>query len=144
MVPPTGSGGSPAPIDRPILEFLRDRLETTPQVARAAIFDGDGHLELRVHLSDAYYPDSVESASLTVRWYTNDDFKIHYREARDGSDWECRWDRHPNPHNARDHFHEPPDASTPGTDASWPTDYREVLTLVLDEIEDRIADLWSE
>lgn len=143
MVPPTGSGGSPAPIDRPVLEFLRDRLETTPQAERAVITD-DGHLELRVRLSDSYYPDSVQAVSLTVRWYTNDDFKIHYREVHDGSDWECRWDRHPNPHNARGHFHEPPNASTPGADASWPTDYRNVLTLVLDEIEERIAALWSE
>lgn len=144
MVPPTDSGGSPAPIDRPILEFLRDRLETTPQVEKTAITDADGHLELRVRLSDVYYHGSVQAASLTVRWYTNDDFKIHYREVHDEHDWECRWDRHPNPHNTRGHFHGPPDASTPGRDASWPTDYREVLTFILDEIEGRIANLWSE
>lgn len=144
MVPPTDSGGSPAPIDRPILEFLRDRLETTSQVERAVVTDARGHLELRVDLADEYYPTSVQAANLTVRWYTNDDFTIHYREVHDHRDWECRWDRHPNPHNAREHFHEPPDASTPGEDASWPTDYREVLTLVLDRIEDRIADLWSD
>lgn len=143
MAPPTDSGGSPAPIDRPILEFLRDRLETTPQVERAVIAD-DGHLGLRVDLSDAYYPASVLEARLAVRWYTNDDFTVHYREVHDGRDWECRWDRHPNPHNSRDHFHGPPDATTPGEDASWPTDYREVLTLVLDDVEDRIADLWNQ
>lgn len=142
-VVPTGDGSSPAPIDRPILEFLRDRLATTPQVERATI-ETDGHLQLRVRLSEAYYPDDVREASLTVRWYENDDFKIHYREARDDADWECRWDRHPNSHNARAHFHEPPNASTPGRDESWPTDYREVLTLVLDEVEARIADCWSE
>jgi hypothetical protein len=144
MVPPAGDGSSPAPIDRPVLEFLRDRLETTPQVERAVITDADGHLELRVELSTAYYPDNVRATTLSVRWYANDDFKIHYREACDGSDWECRWDRHPNPHNAREHFHEPPDASTPGKDASWPDDYREVLTLVLDDVAKRIANLWSE
>lgn len=143
MVPPTGSGGSPAPIDRPILEFLRERLETTRQVERAAITDG-GHLELRAELSEAYYPESVRTATLMIRWYTNDDFTVHYREARDDGDWECRWDRHPNPHNTREHFHGPPEASTPGEDASWPTDYREVLALVLDEVEERIAEIWSE
>lgn len=144
MAPPAGDGASPAPIDRPILEYLRDRFETTSLAERAVITDANGHLELRVRLSTAYYPENVETASLSIRWYANDDFKIHYREARDGSDWECRWDRHPNGHNARDHFHEPPDASTPAGDASWPSDYREVLTLVLDDVEDRIADLWSE
>jgi hypothetical protein len=143
MVPPTGDGGSPAPIDRPILEFLRMRLQATGQVATALITDASGHLELRVTLAPSSYPDSVEEATLAVRWYTNDDFKIHYREVQPDRSWECRWDRHPNPHNTRDHFHPLPAAPTPGDDASWPTDHRDVLRLVLDEIEDRIAALWG-
>jgi len=32
---------------------------------------------------------------------------------------------------------------TPGEDASWPTDYRDVLRLVLNEIEGRITQLWD-
>lgn len=85
----------------------------------------------------------VEEAILTVRWYTNDDFKIHYQEDHGDSAWKCRWDRHPNPHNTRDHFHAPPDALTPGEDATWPSDYRDVLAIVLSEIERRITDLWE-
>jgi hypothetical protein len=138
---PSDDGASPAPIDRPILEFLRDRLATTEQVWNATVTDADGHLELRVALSNAYYPDGVE-ATLWVRWYTNDDFKIHYRENRSREDWHCRWDRHPNPHNARDHFHPPPTATTPGEDSTWPDDYREMLRFVLDEIADRIDEVW--
>jgi hypothetical protein len=143
MVPPTGDGGSPAPIDRQILDYLRERLETSAQVADATITDGDDHLELRVRLSSAYYPTDIDEATLHVRWYTNDDCKIHYREVHQDSEWECRWDRHPNPHNSRDHFHPPPQASTPGEDADWPADYREMLTVVLDEIEARIEEHWS-
>jgi hypothetical protein len=143
MAPPTGDGGSPAPVDRQILEYLRERLETTAQVADAKITDGKDHLALRVRLSNAYYPTDVEEATLLVRWYTNDDCKIHYREVHHGSEWECRWDRHPNPHNTRDHFHPPPGAPTPGDDADWPAGYREMLTLVLDDIETRIRELWS-
>ncbi|WP_117594468.1 hypothetical protein [Haloprofundus halophilus] len=143
MAPPTGDGRSPAPIDRPILEFLQTRLQATAQVAQATITDTNGHLELQVTLASSYYPELVEEATLTVRWYTNDGFKIHYREVHPNRAWECRWDRHPNPHNTRDHFHPPPAAPTPGNDASWPTDYRDVLRLVLDEIEDRIASLWD-
>lgn len=142
MVPPTGDGGSPAPIDRQILEYLRERLETTPQVADATITDAEGHLALRVRLSNAYYPADVEEASLLIRWYTNDDCKIHYREVHQDSDWECRWDRHQNPHNTRDHLHPPPNAPTPGEDADWPTDYRQMLTVVFDKIEARIRELW--
>lgn len=142
-VPPTGGDGSPAPIDREILVYLRERLETTAQVTDATITADEGHLELRVRLSDAYYPNEVGAATLFVRWYTNDDCRIHYREARGDDTWECRWDRHPNTHNTRDHYHPPPDAATPGEDAEWPNDYRQFLTTVLDEIEARIAELWS-
>jgi hypothetical protein len=138
---PADDGASPAPIDRPVLELLRERLVGTAQVSEVTITDEGGHLELRTVLSDTYYPAAVKRAMLSVRWYTNDDFKIHYREVR-GDDWQCRWDRHPNPHNTHGHFHQPPDAKTPGKDASWPDDYREVLSLVLDEIERRIDDIW--
>jgi hypothetical protein len=144
MVPPTGDGGSPAPIDRPILEFLQTRLRATRQVDQAIITDASGHLELQVSFESSYYPSTVTEATLTVRWYSNDDFKIHYREIHSERVWECRWDRHPNPHNTRDHVHPPPAPPTPGDDASWPTDHRDVLTRVLDEIEERIAALWDE
>lgn len=144
MSPPTGDGGSPAPLDRPILEFLGTHLRATDQVSQAVVTDASGHLALQVTFVPSYYPATVDDAQLTVRWYTNDDFKLHYREARPDHDWECRWDRHPNTHNTRDHFHPPPTAATPGEDASWPSDHRDVLTLVLDEIEARIAALWEE
>lgn len=144
MVPPTDDGASPAPIDRSILEFLQARLQATRQVLRATITDASGHLELNVVLAHSYYPATVEDAQLTICWYTNDDFKLHYREEHSDHDWECRWDRHPNPHNTRDHFHPPPIAPTSGEDASWPDDHRDVVALVLDETEDRIATLWDE
>ena len=144
MTPPAGDGRSPAPIDRPVLEFLQTRLQATAQVARATITDASGHLELHVTLALSYYPETVEEASLTVRWYTNDDFKIHYREVHPDHAWECRWDRHPNPHNTRNHFHPPPTAPTPGKDEPWPNDHRDVLRLILDTIEERITGLWDD
>jgi len=144
MVPPTGDGRSPAPIDRPILEFLQTRFQATRHVFQAIITDASGHLELTVVFAPSYYPATVDDAQLTVRWYTNDDFKLHYREEYSDCAWECRWDRHPNPHNTRDHFHPSPTAPTPGEDASWPDDHRDVVALVLDEINDRIATLWNE
>ena len=77
MVPPTGDGESPAPIDRPILEFLQTRLQATRQVSQATVTDTSGHLELHVVCAPSYYPAAVDEAQLTVRWYTNDDFKLH-------------------------------------------------------------------
>lgn len=143
MVPPAGDGRSPAPIDRPILEFLQTHLQGTDQIARAIITDTSGHLELRATVASSYYPETVDEATLTVRWYTNDDFKIHYREVHPEQTWECRWDRHANPHNSRNHFHPPPAVPTPGDDASWPVDHRDVLRLVLTEVEQRIVELWN-
>ena len=144
MAPPTGDGGSPAPIDRPILEFIQTRLQATRQVSQATITYTSGHLKLTVIFAPAYYPASVGDARLSVRWYTNDDFKLHYREEHADHAWECRWDRHPNPHNTRDHFHPPPTAATPGEDTTWSVDHRDVVAFVLNEIEDRIATLWGE
>ncbi|MFC3958957.1 hypothetical protein [Halovivax cerinus] len=144
MAPPTGDGASPAPIDRPILESLQTHLQATAQVAEAVVSDASGHLELHVTLSASYYPASVTEATLSVRWDTNDDFSVHYRESHEDRTWDCRWDRHPNSHNSRDHFHPPPGASTPGDDASWPVDYRDVLRFVLGDVETRLTELWNE
>lgn len=136
-------GGAPLLSTDRSSNFYR-RLTGTRQVKQVSITDASGHLELHVTFAPIYYPTPVDDASLAVHWYTNDDFKIHYRDVRSDRTWECRWDRHPNPHNSRDHFHPPPTAPTSGEDASWPTDHRDVLALVLEEIEQRIADLWNE
>jgi hypothetical protein len=138
---PADDGSSPAPIDRAILEHLHDRLSSVGFVAEAAITD-DGHLGLQVLIAPGYYPDVVSEVDLTIRWYTNDDFKIHYREQHPDRTWERRWGRHPNPHNDREHHHPPPDADS-AVDASWPADYRDVLSLVLDDVEERLQTLWD-
>ncbi|MGM0399235.1 MAG: hypothetical protein ACQEQY_09615 [Halobacteriota archaeon] len=138
---PAADGRSPAPIDRPILEGLRDRLRAVDFVADAAITD-DGHIGLQVLVAAEYYPASVSEVDLLVRWYANDDFTIHYREHHAERSWERRWDRHPNPHNDRDHYHPPPDAGR-AEDASWPADYRDVISLVLDAVETRLQTLWE-
>lgn len=138
-MPPTDDE-SPA-VDRPVLEYVRDHLRGLRQFETVRLTD-DGHLALRATLSGDYYPGET-TATLTVRWFRNDDFGVHYREQRADGRWECRWDRHPNTHNDRDHYHPPPDALTPGEDDAWPTDYRDVLGLVIDEIESRIETLWD-
>lgn len=95
MVPPTGDGGSPASIDRLILKLLQTGSKRRGRSPHAAITDASGHFELQVVFASSYYPASVDDAILTVRWYTNDDFTIHYREVHSEHTWDCRWDRHP-------------------------------------------------
>lgn len=92
-----------------------------------------------------YFAGGVKRASLRIRWFETDDFSIHYAEQyRTGDSWECRWDRHPNDHNTRDHFHPPPNAPTPGSDEEYRDDWRDVLATVLTRLDERIEAFWSE
>ncbi len=91
-----------------------------------------------------YFPGGVTRASLRIRWFETDDFSIHYAEQyQTDESWECRWNRHPNDHNTRDHFHPPPDARTPGEDENYPDEWRAVPTIVLIRLDDRIEAFWS-
>lgn len=137
-------GADPPRIDRPILTEIRDRIASAPQFDRASIRDAEGQVRLVIDVDDAIDPPAVEHRQLDVRWYTNDDFRIHYREAWPDRTWSMRWDRHPSTHNDRDHFHPPPDAETPGLDRTWPEDYRDVLALVVGAVHDRTRTLWDE
>lgn len=86
-----------------------------------------------------YFPAAIDRAFLQIRWYETDDFSVHYSEQYDdGDQWACRWDRHPNAHNLRSHFHPPPDAETPGDDAEFTGDWRDVLSHILKGLDDRI------
>lgn len=92
-----------------------------------------------------YFPGGVTRAQLRIRWFETDDFSIHYAEHyQTGDSWECRWDRHPNDHNTREHFHPPPNASTSGEDDTYHDEWRDVLATVLTRLDERIEAFWSE
>ena len=146
MSPPSEdpSPGSTGPPDRQTLRLLERQLTSDSLVAETG-FDPDPYeprLLLAV-LDAGRYPDSVTSARIDIRWFTTDDFSIHYVETLGDDDhWECRWDRHPNSHSTRLHFHEPPT----GTEISelelsslHPLD---VYSTVFDAVEQRIELLW--
>ena len=140
---PADDGASPAPIDRSVLEWMHSRFLGRRMFESAKIVE-EGKPHLRVELSDEYYPNEV-SARFEIRWYRNDDFNIHYQEERQDLTWQCRWDRHPNTHNSRDHFHPPPIASrTDAQDVQWPEDHRDVGRLVVDYLVERIEKLWEQ
>ena len=115
--------------------FPFDDIQTQPEYAPNAVV-ADYDL--------GYFPSGVTRAYLRIRWFETDDFSIHYSEQyRTGNEWECRWDCHPNDHNIREHFHQPPDASTPGEDADYSDDWRHVLTTVLTDLDGRISTFWD-
>lgn len=146
MSPPANSAsGSTGPPDRQTLQLLEGQLAADSLVVETE-FEPDTYEPrlLRAFFDAGRYPESIETARLDVRWFTTSDFSIHYVEQHsDESQWECRWDRHPNAHNTRLHFHQPPDARTI-TDLSLPSLHPlEVYSTVLTAIEQRLETLWS-
>ena len=135
--------GSPR-VDRFVLEAIRDRLLTASQFRSVAIVDHEPPTRLEAAFDQDRDPPHLERRFIDIRWYTNDDFRIHYQEEWRGRTWRMRWDRHPSAHNVRDHFHPPPDARTPGDDRSWPDDFRDVIALVLSSLADRDEDVWDD
>ena len=132
---------STAPPDRQTLRLLERRLADEPLIAATEFEpDGDEPRELCAAADTDRFPPSVEAARLDVRWFTTGDFSIHYVEtAADGDRWECRWDRHPNRHNDRCHFHRPPtgdDIVDLELSSTHPID---VLSTVVAALEQRIG-----
>jgi len=133
------------PSDRQTLRLLERHLSSDSLIAETA-FDPDAYEPrlLRGLVDTGRYPGAVTTARLDVRWFTTGDFSIHYvEEHEDGDRWECRWDRHPNAHNTRLHFHEPPSAIEI-IDLELPSLHPlEVYATVLTAVEQRIETLWS-
>jgi hypothetical protein len=141
----TSDPPSHGPIDTEILDRIAahlarserfDDIQTRPEYAPNAVV---------VDYDLKYFPSGVTRAYLRIRWFETDDFSIHYSEQyQTRNEWESRWDRHPNDNNTREHFHPPPIASTPGEDADYPDDWRDVLATVLTDLDDRIKAFWDE
>lgn len=69
-----------------------------------------GDREREFHLLPECYPEPVTEAILRVKHVERSDSKtsVTYEEDWGGVTWTCRWGRHSNDHNDRDHFHHPP------------------------------------
>jgi hypothetical protein len=133
-----------APIDYDVLDRLGQRLAGSERFDRVEYRPAYAPTSVVLEFDRGYFPAAVERASLQVRWSENEDFSFHYSEDRqDDHRWECQWDRHPNTHNTREHFHPPPDAATPGTDESYPDDWRDVVVEVLEELDSHIKAFWK-
>jgi len=135
---------SRGPVDSEILDRIAvhlarserfDDIQTRPTYAPSSVV---------AEFDLGYFPNGVTRAYLRIRWFETDDFSVHYSEQyRSDSSWDCRWDRHPNDHNTREHFHPPPDASTPGEDTDFPSEWRDLLSVVLNQLDDRIHAFWE-
>jgi len=146
MGSPSGDRAAGAgPPDRQTLRLL-ERVLRDESIVAATEYDPDSYEPrlLRAFFDIEQYSPAIADARLDVRWFTTGDFSIHYVETtEDGERWECRWDRHPNPHSSRLHVHRPPSgAEIDDLDLSslHPLD---VVSTVLAAIERRTAQLWE-
>ena len=143
-MPPDGELTSTGPPDRQTLRLLEGILADEPLVASTE-FDPDSYEPRILHIQceQSRYPSPVESARLDIRWFSSGDFSLHYVETTDADRWECRWDHHPNPHNARLHFHHPPTGEEI-TDLTWASLHPiDVISTVIGAVEQRIEQQWS-
>lgn len=131
-------------VDYDVLERIGGRLRGANQFSRVEFRPPHAPSSVIGAYDLGYFPAGVERAYLRIRWFQTDDFNVHYSEQYGAEgDWECRWDRHPNGHNTRDHFHPPPDASTPGEDEDFPSDWRAVMSMTLRVLDERIQSFWE-
>jgi hypothetical protein len=141
---PEGESDCVGGIDSDVLERVGRRLRESARFSSIEYRPEYAPNAVVADFDVGYFPAGVERAYLRIRWFERDDFSIHYSEQyRDGESWECRWDRHPNSHNERDHFHPPPDAATPGEDMAFESDWREVISRVLSALSERIQSFWD-
>jgi hypothetical protein len=133
-------------IDEETLRYLARVLAGQSEVRGTSLFPANKQESLLVSLNPAYYPAPIEEVWLELRVYTNGDFHVSYIENYMGERRRCRWDRHDQDHNARDHFHTFPTASTAGAqDRTFPADVTALLeTIVLPWVEDRLGTIWEE
>ena len=140
--PSSDESGSPVDFDR--LTAIDDRLTGDSRFTRVVAEPAVAPEQIRCVYAAELYPPEIESARIEFVWFENGDFSVHYHESHRTGSFDHRWDRHPSSHNTRDHVHPGPDAPTPGQDATHPQDWRDMVSMVLAEIEQRQHRFWCE
>jgi hypothetical protein len=131
-------------LNEELLRTLARHLGSQEYISRVTPFPSQKPDRVVAFFREDYYPTPVSEARVELRILLSDDRTLQYIERWNGEQWECRWDRHENPHNARDHFHPPSDAGTDGcVDATYPDDPYELIGLVVQFVQDRIGDVWA-
>lgn len=133
-------------VDEETLRYLAGVLGAQSEVSGTSLFPTSKQETLVVSLDTRYYPARIQAVRLELRAYTNGDSHVSYIEDYLGEVRQCRWDRHTQDHNTRDHFHPFPSASTvEGEDREFPdTIFELIQTAVLPWVQERLGDVWEE
>ena len=139
--------GPAAPVDSAVLETMRNRLRTHSLVAHVRTESTGASITTVVAVLDPdRYPEDIERVRVEIQWYKNGDYNFHYIETHTSQAvWQCRWDRHPNPHATRTHFHPPPEARSTDAVDDHPESRQPMamLTRTLANIRDRLDQHWA-
>lgn len=131
-------------LDEALLRVVARRLGDLALVERVSVFPAGKPESVVARFDRRYYPERMDRVTLELRTYLDGAFHVSYREEWNGRAWTCRWDRHDNPHSARDHFHRPPGAGTAdAVDRDYPDDFLDVLGLVLEYVDERLGEVWD-
>ncbi len=133
-------------VNEALLEHLQGVFAVLPRVVHTSLFPANKQETLLIQFETTPYPADIDAVSLEIRAYTNGEFHISYLERYLGELRRCRWDRHEQPHNSRDHFHPLPDARTENAqNCTFPPDVTTVLQkIVLPWIDERLGACWEE
>ena len=140
------AGGSrdAAPVDFDLLDDMRRYLSKSERFESVEWRPEYAPDSLVCRYDGGWFPAAVDEAYLQITWFKNDDFNVHYQENwSNGAEKKSRWDRHPNDHNTRDHYHPLPNAATPGRDESFSSNWKDVVARVLSEVDTRIEAFWE-
>lgn len=133
-----------ADLNEELMRIIGTRLGDHQVVDRVEKFPSEKPDRVVATFLESVYPRPVSAARLELRLRLNDDLNVVYIEDWAGDRWECRWDRHDNYHNTREHFHPPPTVATAtALDADLPADPNRAVEIALRFVEDRIRDLWQ-
>lgn len=134
---------APADLNEELMRVIGTRLGKHDFIDHVDVFPAEKPDRIVAEFTEGLFPDVVTAAWFELRLRLNDDINMVYIEDWSGERWECRWDRHENDHNTREHFHPPPTVTTAAAiDIDLPLDPNLSVHIALQFIEDRIRGLW--
>lgn len=86
-------------LNEDLLRAAARRLGSLALVESVSVLPHEKPESIVADFDTVYYPNEIQTVTLEIRVYQNDDCHITYREKRPGDAWMCRWDRHENRSN---------------------------------------------
>lgn len=98
--------------NKEVLRRVARKLGEISLVSQVNPFPSNKPGTVEVVFDETAYPKQISRVYVDIELQLNGSFYIHYVEEWERERKECRWNRHENPHNARDHYHPFPAATT--------------------------------